>query len=100
MRTISALVFSSFLAVALLGCGSDVPPYWAKLGVTAKGGETRKDMASDQFLVVFYAYDSTSSKRGVHGIRLDATGKPDATGVFPIYLPPTPNDYAREPAVV
>ncbi|MDI1479204.1 hypothetical protein [Polyangium sp. y55x31] len=58
MRTISALVFSSFLAVALLGCGSDVPPFWAKLGVTAKGGETRKDMASDQFFVVFYPRDA------------------------------------------
>lgn len=62
---------------------------------------TRPRIVSDGagFLVVFYAYDSTAGKRGVHGIRLDATGKPDATGVFDIYLPPTPNDFTREPVV-
>ena len=62
---------------------------------------TRPRIASDGsgFLVVFYAYDTPAMKRGVRGIRLDATGKPDATGVFDIYVPPTPNDYTREPVV-
>lgn len=53
MRNVALLVAGLLLSAGLVGC-SDVPPYWAKLGVTDKGGETRKDMASDQFFVVFF----------------------------------------------
>lgn len=61
---------------------------------------TRPRIASDGsgFLVVFYAYDNTG-KRGIRGIRLDANGKPDTTGVFDIYIPVSTTELPREPAV-
>jgi hypothetical protein len=63
---------------------------------------TRPRIASDGaggYLVVFYAYDPIALKRGVRGVRVDASGKPDATGVFDIYVPPTVNEFAQEPDV-
>lgn len=66
---------------------------------------TRPRIASDGsgFLVTFYAYDQTGpgtgNRRAIRGLRLDATGKPDAAGIFDIYVPTNVNDLVREPAV-
>ncbi len=64
---------------------------------------TRPRIASDGsggYLVVFYAYDQLTGRRGIRGLRIDAAGSPDATGVFDIYVPALPsNEYAQEPDV-
>lgn len=62
---------------------------------------TRPRIASDGagYLIVFYAYDPVARTRGVRGVYVDATGKVDAAGVFDVYIPTGPNDYARDPDV-
>lgn len=62
---------------------------------------TRPRIASDGsgYLVVFSAYDPTANKRGIRGIRVDAAGKVEATGVFDIHVPLGINDFVQEPDV-
>lgn len=56
---------------------------------------TRPRLASDGsggFFMVFWAYDSTGGRRAIRGLRMDASGTPDATGVFTIWQPSDVNE--------
>lgn len=59
---------------------------------------TRPRIASDGsgYLVVFYAYDQVTMKRGIRGVRLDANGAV-ASPTFDIYVPVVTSEYAQEP---
>ncbi|MBX3190367.1 MAG: hypothetical protein KF819_25430 [Labilithrix sp.] len=63
-------------------------------------GLGRARIATDgaSYLVVFNAYDTTTSKYGIRGIHLDATGKPEGS-VFDVYVPASTSEYTNEPDV-
>lgn len=61
---------------------------------------TRPRIASDGsgYLVVFYAYDTVTMRRGIRGIRLDASGAVVGSA-FDIHVPVVTSEYAQEPDV-